>query len=807
MKLPIQNYLNKIYSEIQKCYSDQINLCETDFKDYSKFDFVNYHLIYQYILNDNLDKKDFFISIPEEEYRPNFFHSIFHSIVLIKIFQNFFNYEKESYKLNRNDLIYSKSKKRVFEFLGMTPDGLHLKYKFPKGRENEITIKGHKFTKINPNVKRTASKYIQNYEDFLIKNFGKDFPFITDFKNRTLVISDRSFFNLADFLPARYTTRGGVIQGKFPFFNYMIECCNNFGIAQNHLLDCSQIYDEIIVIADSKYRNTFDFILQEKHRGKYKNIILIGTEKPNTPNLFTEWLWGIDEIILANDEIPNIPIKTILDNEYLNYLYKELYKKVETLQSEKNINLRFLLKYTNFYLKGIFNESNISKGIFQDYLDKFQSDSFRTELNNEFYQNNIYNPIEIDKIFNPVFNNVEDIANYLINSNIKWDYIKQKAKTIYPQAFYLLIEKKYYDTISIQLESDKIKNVKLISDKKIDDNKLFFKDWINSQQNSKNKNLVIPYLNNYEIYKTLKSVKGHCEILCFKGLDELSVDYVIEHYEKTEKSKLTNLDRQLYFKTTFEFKVETPKSNLEDIFKFDLTNENFKTNPNDSIEITNDDSLEYELLFNDNSMEKFVSSKRVFLLVDDQQIKTTIGEVWAGATIRFYQNNNPKLFNKVLRILDANNEMKIIDDYSKSWLETIRKIIKNVGSTENAYDKIFGATKKCIQFNTFAQYVNNSRRFPQKFETLSLINEYCKKNNLHEELIYKYLTNFRQYSTKDNSIRNKVGRVLSNDLMTYISSNLQEKSPILQKFKEDDLIQLVDSIQEKTIIKKTLIDE
>jgi len=62
MKLQIQNYLNQIYSEIQECYLGEINFLETDFEKYSIFDFVNFHLIYNYILNDKSNKKDFCLS-------------------------------------------------------------------------------------------------------------------------------------------------------------------------------------------------------------------------------------------------------------------------------------------------------------------------------------------------------------------------------------------------------------------------------------------------------------------------------------------------------------------------------------------------------------------------------------------------------------------------------------------------------------------------------------------------------------------------------------------------------------------------
>ena len=156
----IKDYLDLIHSEIQQCYADEINLRETDFEKYNIFDFANFHLIYQYILNDNFEKNDLFISIPEDEYRENFFTSIFHSIVLIKLYQNYFNYEKSNPPLDKNDLVYSHSRKRVFQVIRKTPSGLTLKYKFPKKSEGDgnFTISGHKFYKINPNLSNRKKK-------------------------------------------------------------------------------------------------------------------------------------------------------------------------------------------------------------------------------------------------------------------------------------------------------------------------------------------------------------------------------------------------------------------------------------------------------------------------------------------------------------------------------------------------------------------------------------------------------------------------------------------------------------------------
>lgn len=619
MKLQIKNYLNQIYSEIQECYSNEINLRETDFEKYSIFDFVNFHLIYQYVLNDTSNKNDFFISIPEDEYRETFFASIFNSIVLIKLYQNFFNLEKTNPPLEIGDLVYSEIKNRVYKVIGKTDKGLRLKYQFPKRNEKgaEITISGHKFYKINPNLSngRNTANNIDKYVSFLKNVFGNDFPFIRDFKNKTLVIADQRFFKESKHLPIRYTNANGRITRDLPFFNYMVECCNSFETAQNYLLDNNQTFDEIIIIADTKYKDVFDFILQEKYRGKYKNIIIIGSEKPSSENDFLEWWWSNDEVKIANDELPNNIQKICLQNDALYSLLIELKEEIKKIKDESKVNLAYILKYTNFFLRMILVNTNLSKGIFQEYLDRlnqyFQSEAFAEELNNLFYEKDIYNPDEIKDYTKRVFNLFSKISIKLESENLKWDYIKQKAKEVNPKQVYLFVEKKNYDAVSAQIKNEKTYNVQLISDKRIDNSKLYLDKWLNDNQNSKNKLVIVPYLNNMELYTKIKAIKGICEILCYENLDEISFDNVEQTYQNQERAKLNHKDRLEFFKTNFTHSTEAKKRDLDDIFSFDFNNENFKNNPYEALDLPKAGAI-YEIQFSDGTIDKFDSSKGVF---------------------------------------------------------------------------------------------------------------------------------------------------------------------------------------------------
>lgn len=818
MKNQIKDYLNLINSEIQKRYADEINLRETDFEKYSIFDFANFHLIYQYILDDNNEKDDLFISIPEDEYRENFFTSIFHSIVLIKLFQSFFNYEKNNLPiLNNGDLIYKKHNKehRIFIVKSTYNEKVKINFRFPKKNElgiNDFFFDKPNFTKINPNLvdNKNASKNIDSYRTFLSATFNENFPFITDFKNKTLVIAEKQFFKESKFLPIRYTNKNGKINNDLPFFSYLVECCNDFNSAQNFLLNENQQFDEIIIIGDSKYRTSFDFVLQEKYRDKYKNIIAIGTDKPSSENQFLEWWWSNDEVKIANNETPNETTKVKLNNNNLYSSFIGLSKEIEKIKDESKVNLAFILKYTNFFLRMILVNTNLSKGIYQEYLDRLnqylQSEVFSDELNNLFYEKDIYNPDTIKNHTDRIFNLFSKISCTLENENLKWNHSKQRAKENSPKPVYIVVEKKNYDAVFNQIKNERINNIRLISDKRIDNSKLYLDKWINDEkQNLESRIIIIPYLNNLELYAKIKSIKGSCEVLCYEDLDEISFDNVELTYQNQEKIKLNHKDREAFFRTNFSHTVEIKKRELDDIFSFDLNGKNFKNNPYETIDLPKERAV-YEIEFSDGTKDKFDSSKGVFLIENGEQIKATIGELYVNATIRFYQNNSKEEFRKILKIFDTENLLDSFDKYSDSWKQTLKDLSINFNSTEKLFDALFTSFK--INYNTFRLYMDekSTTRFP-RVKTLEVIRDFCLNNNRSNDLIVTEFEKFKVYSKKDHSIRQQAGKILGNDLLDYVSCNREEKSDSLKKFPNEILEKLTDTIQEKTIIKKTLVDE
>ena len=813
--MSIHSYLAELTTEVKSKIKNDFNFNNVALKDFSSFDFINFHLIYKYILNE--EKEDFFISIPEDEYRPNFFASIFHSLVLIKLYQNYFYHTKHKPILQTNDLVYGKIKNenRILIIKGVGPDKLRVNYKFPVGIETKaenMIIDFKNQTKINPNLTngRNTVKYIDAYKEFLNSNFGSDFPFITAFSKRTLVIADTKFFKENNSLPVNYTNKKGKNKNELPFFNYLIECCNDFNTAKNYLLDNDYTFDEIVIIGDTKYRECFIEILQEcKWKGKVKNIITIGTNEPSSEHQFKKWLWSNQEIRLSNNENLKIISKEVVkfDKLYIELINFSSY--IEKYKTEKSINLTFVLKYLNFFYKIIVVNSNISIGLYEEYADRliyyFSSDCFEEDLKNNFYKSDIYNPFEIKECKENIIQYFRSVSTILQERNPKWEVIVRKSREL--QKFYLLVEKKSYDIIKNQLQKYRINNVILVSDKRIDDKIIYWEKCFNDGFNTVDKIFIIPNLNNYDVLNKLYELKGKTIVLCYENIDEIAFDKLIKKKLADENLRITHKDRNNFIKTRFFINEELSKNNqLDNLFDLDVYLRDKSNTTNEEFELPKDKIL-YDIFFSDGSNEKFESTKGIFLIENNEQIKTTIGEIYEGAKIRFYQNNNPEVFKKTLKIFDTEGLLKSFDSYSESWKNSLKKLLIKYNSIETMHSKIFDSSNK-INLVTFKNYFdkNSNTRFP-RIKVLSAIKNHCESLGFVSELIVTDFDKFIVYSKKDHSIRQQAGRLLGNDLLEYIASDKTEKSDSLKKLNEEIIESLVNNIDEKVIKQKKISNE
>ena len=370
-----------------------------------------------------------------------------------------------------------------------------------------------------------------------------------------------------------------------------------------------------------------------------------------------------------------------------------------------------------------------------------------------------------------------------------------------------MVEKKSYDIIKNQLQKNRINNVVLVSDKRIDNKILYWEKCFNDEFNTENKIFVIPYLNNYDVLNRLYELKGKTIVLCYEYIDEIAFDKLSKKKLADEDSRITHCDRNSFIKTKYCLKEEPSKHNpLDSLFDLDVYLRDKSNTSSEELELPKDKIL-YVILFSDGSTEKFESTKGIFLIENNEQIKTTIGEIYVGAKIRFYQNNNPEVFKKILKIFDSEGLLKSFDSYSESWKTTLKKLVIKYNSIETLHSKIFDNSNK-INLGTFKNYFDNnsSTRFP-RIKVLNAIKNHCERIGLINELIVTDYDKFVVYSKKDHSIRQQAGRLLGSDLLDYIASNKTEKSDALKKLNDEIIEQLIDTIVEKVIKQKIISNE
>lgn len=346
----IKEYVEAVNNEAKTSILNDFDISNK--RDFTPFDYINFHIVNKHILEDN--SEDLFIGIPEDHIRDNFFDSVFYSVALIKLFQNYCTYKLNQPELNLGDIIFAKD--QIFTYKGLSNNKIKVEPMFPKPNQKGcdfVELPAGIYTKLSKEFdykKSKTIKLIKGFSDFLKEKFkDKNFPFLTEFPHKALVIADQKYFKVNENLPTRYWTKNGNQKYQIPV-DKLMEICNDFNSADNYLLDKGNTFDQLIIISDNKYGDdtVFAQVQNAKWTGKIKQIILIGSAKPSINHVFKHWLWSKIEIKLANHENPKELHKVNIYNTYLLNLIKNLKIEIDNLYFQYGVDISYILKYINF---------------------------------------------------------------------------------------------------------------------------------------------------------------------------------------------------------------------------------------------------------------------------------------------------------------------------------------------------------------------------------------------------------------------------------------------------------------------------
>lgn len=775
MKKELKQYIHNIIEEIKHSSIDDYNL--EAFNDFGKFDFINFHLLNKHIFENG--NGDLFIGIPEEDYREHFFESIFYAVVLVKLFQNYCTYTQTNPTLVTNDIIFTR--KKIYKYLGATGNQMNLVPKFPAKNQRDAIMQVPKgvYTKLNQEFdfqRRKTVEYLEGFSEFLISTFNNsNFPLLTQFTHKTLIISDKKLTRVNEHIPFRYHSRNGTDMYKLPF-DSVIEICNSYTVAeeliQNNKID--QHFDEIIIIGDAKYRDElFPNIQNGKWNGYFNSIVLIGINKPSIQHTFKQWNWTKREILIAHNHEPNEVMGSLVEDDELNTIVLELDFFLQDCRSRYSLDIQYLLKFINFFLRQIIFGAEKASVIFDNYLSRIKNHLLSSEFENFILSSPRinYNNQTKEEIIDATYSYFERMAGLLLLRNKKWQKIIQLASE--GKRLTLLVDGRDYEIIANQIQKAGINSIKLVATKH--SSRLTLDKWLkDADRNLPDVHLIVPYLNSPALYNELLEVQGKVHVLGYSKLDAQVLTNLKAKEDNELSQHISHPDRSLFINSKLEVVkkdiVESPFYN--NIFDFSETTGLSKKYTRDGDPSGED--VFYEVVFDNGFSDILQGSKRIIWMDADSSADLTIQECFIGATIKYYKNESRELFNELLRIKDSGNTMDHIDEYAKLWRKALGKLQQQYPNLERLYKEIFQG-KSPIQFQAFKSYFSPDSKtvFPQS-EVLEAIYRMFKRNGYSDN---EFTSNYQAIKTAASqhiSIKVKFGRQLSKLLSLNSDIDLNE---------------------------------
>lgn len=805
MDKELKQYIHSIIKEVKHSSIDDYNL--EAFSSFEKFDFINFHLLNKHIFENG--NKDLFIGFPQHDFREHFFESIFYAVSLVKLFQNYCSYKREEPLLQTGDVIFSN--KKIFTYLGKQGNQILVRQKFGNDKTNTIHYLKEAFAiKLDSAFdfqKRKTVECLQGFSDFLNSVFKiKDFPLLTQFTHKTLIISDKKLTKVNEYIPFKYHSKNGTDTYRLPF-DSVIEICNSYTVAES-LIESGKInqhFDEIIIIGDAKYRDeVFPNIQNGKWNGYFNSIILIGSNRPSIQHTFRLWNWTKREIIIAHNHEPNEIMGLLVEDEELNTIIRNFDSFLQDCKFRYSLDIQYLLKFTNFFLRQIIGCVQTTNVNFDNYLARVRNHLSSHEFESLVFSSpriNYSNQIK-EEIINSAFSYFERIAALLMLRNYKWQKIVQLASE--GKQLVLLVDGRDYEIVSQQIKKANIRSIKLITTKH--GSQLTFDKWLDDAgRYLYEAHLVIPYLNNQALYNKLLEVRGKVSVLGYKKLD----GHILTNLKVKEDAELAkhinHPDRNLFTIS----KLDVPKKEIDEspfynnIFELSETSGLSKKYTRDG-EPSGEDVF-YEITFDNGFTDILLGSKRVIWMDIDSSTDLTIQECFVGAMIKYYKNESRELFNELLRIKDSGNVLGHIEEYAKLWRKALEQLYKQYPNIERLYKVIF-QERSPIQLQAFKSYFSPDSKtiFPQS-EVLEAIYRTFQRNGYSGNDFTNNYQALKAAASQHISIKVKFGRQLSkllsesndidlNELLSEIDDLPTEFKQRIGKFIKSGTIKIIKPI-------------
>lgn len=495
----------------------------------------------------------FQILIPDKYYKEQLINSVLESVSVIKYLSNMNEDDTES-DFKKGD-VYDMGKYGFLSLSNISDDNLFFEpiLKTKQERLNPTKIRytrkevSNKSKLRNINDFRYTSRsrdYLQKYHNFykiLINNAKR----VTSFRSKVVIITSLQILNNENklFLPFRYNLEKSDTLPVEP----LIEVFNSYEQARDYLKTTEDKVEEVIVIGYQKYQNVLGQILNDKNKGFFKKLIVIGSKKVND-NSFKFWQWTNKEIqVLFNNSQVERKIETQL--VYSNQLI-QLKNDLEVLKSDlqnHDVLIEEIEQLNNYFLNLFFQQLSESPKDLYEYIKYlFDEENELEEIlaNLDFSDRQRFK----EKYLKTIIKSLDNFDNGKLEAIRNLKQTDKFYKIVVPKRHKVEVEglikqlgyKKHEVLTTRQLE------------KIVEDGTTF---------NPLKTVFIIPYvrfkydnpLAYYHLYNKIR-VYGEVKFLCYLKLEEERLSMFKSFYKKQELYRLKQRDRKWF--VGFEFKSE-----------------------------------------------------------------------------------------------------------------------------------------------------------------------------------------------------------------------------------------------------------
>lgn len=755
-------YLDELFLQVTKNFEKDYNL--------SMFGFNMSNMINSFLIHQAIEKGyNLHIRTYDKTENSTLYIPTIIATAIFGFYKNYISYNP----IPKIGEILQRDRKR-YSVIRVTQDIVSITNKAEGNLVRDISIKNYaKYivstatTETNGRKLNSGFEHYRNFFNQVFKeNIGEYPP--SKFQHKYLIITSKEILdslreikckdlNVFKSLPISYITSSGQNTDSIPI-DPMIYIVTDYETAKEYVIGKYDI-ETIVLIGNSKYRESYRAVNGDINAERIKNAIFIGSETVASFNNLKKWNWTVPEQDYMSKRQHHKATKAIVDNRAFGNALSGFCEVIAKIEQEYNISLiPEFISYLNLMSRLVIPDT---KSRLNNQLEIIKQDfQKRAEdiINHAYFDKGIYDYKDDLSIITHAF---DKIIQYVDNS--KWEAFLAEN-----DAKYIVVPKENVDFYNDILLSSKTKAISY--------GQLKDKTGVKDQPK-----VCFFSIYGYKHFKECYLSDNFKPIFILYNHEAEKFKEYQNRYSKEVIDELRSSDRQIL--TGVKYTQEAQYENIDDLIsRFFNSDEQYKDNDIEDRESPIRGKCRFE--FEDGSIEEIDSTKSVLLCNHGLKKVEKAERLCVGDIVRIYDNANKEQLWDIAVSNDRNGVFSDIMSSSKIWKDSLSKYTtEKKFTTEELFERLVNnGLRGIINHSTIDRWLqsNDGAKFPATDRNL-----YAIKTTINCPIMNDNYQFIRKNKKAYRGIMISLGRDLSNEIMTYIQSNGKVIGVNLNKYDEN----------------------